>query len=253
MKIKTAFVFLIMASILIIGCEKNEKIEGKVEDIFGNPLKDVTIKIQKSTFSSTTDGSGSYSLDYAPGTIALVFSKPGFTTSNLELNIQQKTRYPAEVITLYPIPQEDGVFYIDIANRRLVKLEENGKIETIKPKDYFSLSTSYRHYARNYNPLTLTIKSGKAMFIDRSPYKARFSSVKENGLIYGGNSNIEGNDVYSGFLQDAVSKIGDEKLIIRTVELSTGSYALVNMLGNNDNIPKEGGSVFGFQVEAAAK
>jgi len=186
MRLRTAFVFLLIVTGLFTGCGKNEKIEGKVQDVFGNPLKDVVVKIQKSTFSSITDGSGDYSIDYAPGTINMVFSKNGYTTSGLDLNIQQKTHFPAEIITLYPIPQEDGMFYIDTDNKRLVKLEENGRLAETETQTQSFFFTNYRYYVRYLKPSTTSIRSGKAMFIDRIPYQTELATVKENGLIYEG-------------------------------------------------------------------
>lgn len=252
MRLRTVFVFLLLITALLTSCGKSERIEGKVYDIFGNPLKDVTVKIQKSTFSSKTDGSGSYSLDYAPGSMKLFFSKDGYTTSNLDLNIQQKTHFPAEVITLYPIPKENGIFYIDTENKHLVKLEENSKVQEIKMRNQgFSLTMNYSYYV-SYSKPAITIKPGKAVFINRIPYPITLHTVMKNGLIYEGNLNMfERQDKYSGSLNTLAAEVGEEKLLLGTVELSPGSYVWVKMFRGEmiGYVPEKNGVAFGFQVE----
>lgn len=255
MKLRTMFVCSLVIMVCLGGCGKKERIEGTVQDVFGNPLKDVTIKIENSTFTSVTDNSGHYSLDYAPGSIKLIFSKDGYTTMNLDLNIQQKAHYPAELMVLYPIPEESGMFYIDTEKKQLVKLKPNGKVVEKKTKNKgFSLTMNYRYSVKYSNPV-LTIKPGKAQFIDKIPYLIKISKVHENDVIYEGNLNMfERHDKYSGFIKDSSSKLGKEGLLVRTVDLSAGSYAWVEMLKNDmiGAIPKNGGSVIGFKVEGAS-
>ncbi len=234
--------------VLFTGCSKNENIEGKVEDIFGNALPDVTVKIEKSTFTAKTDDSGLYSLDYAPSSMKLIFSKDGYTTMSLSLDIKQKTHYPAETVTLYPIPKEEGIFYIDIDNKRLIKLEES-KIEERGFREDGMMT--YRYYVKNLKPLT-AIKSGKAMFIHRIAYPTRFTSFKENGLFYTLNDNYLSKNYYYGFIKDTGAKVGTEKLTVRTIELTPGDYAWIQMsesLLQFQKLPKEDGSAFGFKVE----
>jgi uncharacterized protein YecT (DUF1311 family) len=239
MKLRIIFVFLLIVVTLLIGCGKDEKIEGKVQDIFGNPIKDVTVKIQTTTFSAITDKSGNYSLDYAPGSMKLIFSKEGYTTGILDLNIQQKIYFPAEILGLCPIPSESGIFYVDFENKRLIKIEENGRMES-----YFTgENVGYWSYVVKFFKPVLTIKPGKSMFIDRLPYSVIPSTVKENGLIYNGIWNMaQKSHKYSGFLQDSQSNIGVENLLIRTVELSSGTYAWIKI----DNVIRE--NALGFQI-----
>jgi hypothetical protein len=46
MMFKALSVFLLVFATLFSGCGKNERIVGKVQDVFANPLADVTVKIQ---------------------------------------------------------------------------------------------------------------------------------------------------------------------------------------------------------------
>lgn len=165
-----SFVIFIIGITILIGCSKSEKIEGVVKDIFGNPLSDVTVKIEKSTFSDKTDSSGRYSLDYVPGSINVVFSKEGYTTKNLTLDIQQKAYFPAETMVLYPIPPNNTLFYIDMDSKQLVKLDPNSKIEKrVKKNEGFSLTQNYSYFIQDTGNKP-TIKAGKSMFVDRIPY-----------------------------------------------------------------------------------
>lgn len=105
MKNTVILTFAVLFSLLCSGC-KNQKIEGKVNDIHSNPLQGVAVTIQKSKFSSITDKTGGYSVDYAPGQMRLIFSKSGYVSQYLDLNIQQKIYFPAEDIILHSIDDE---------------------------------------------------------------------------------------------------------------------------------------------------
>ncbi len=103
--------FALLAILLpfTIGCERKD-IQGLVRDPFGNGLDSVSVQVLKSAFISTTNKKGAYASDYVPGTFMLKFSKPGYTTMHLELAIQQKMRFPAELVVMYPIPPEAGFY-----------------------------------------------------------------------------------------------------------------------------------------------
>lgn len=252
MMFKALSVFLLFFATLFSGCGKNERIVGKVQDVFANPLADVTVKIQKSTFSAKTDNSGSYSLDYAPGSMKLIFSKTGYTTHILDLDIQQKSYFPAEIITLYPIPQENGLYYIDTEKKQLLKLEENGIVEEFKSQYRWSMSWNCRYFVFGSSKSVASIKPGKIMFIDRIPYFIMLSTLKKDGLIYQGDLSMASrSDKYSGFIKEKILRVGEENLLIRTFELSHGSYAWVHMFKNEliGAIPKKGGLALRLQVE----
>jgi len=116
------FLFLALSFLAILlgaGCSSRD-IEGRVTDPFGNGLADVTVQVQKTTFRVTSSRDGHYTIDYVPGTFAVEFAKPGYTTQTLELAIQQKMRFPAEAVILYPIPSNPGLYYL--GDRELVLL-----------------------------------------------------------------------------------------------------------------------------------
>lgn len=263
MKFRALLVGLMIVMVCLGGCGKKKRIEGTVYDVFGNPLKDVTVKIEKTTFTAITDNSGHYSLEYAPGPIKLIFSKDGYTTMSLNLNIQQKVHYPAEPVVLYPIPKDSGMFYIDFERKQLVKIEPNCKVVVTKTQNQgYLLPTWNYHYSVKCSNPAITIKPGKAQFIDKIPhYGINIFRVNKNGIIFDADlvnlSPMGGMDIdrvkHSGFIKDSFSELGKEGLLVRTVDLSPGSYAWVEMFNTGDSvIPKEDGFAIGFKVGGAS-
>ena len=250
---KNTVIFAILFSLMFSGCKtQSQKIEGKVKDIFSNNIEGVSVTVEKSKFSSVTDNSGNYSVDYAPGQIRIILSKEGYTTHHLDLNIQQKSYFPAEDIILYPIPKEKGVFYIDREKKELLNIRQIGVVEEQRKnsKENF-LAKLFLFYVKNNNKYPASVKHGDAEFIDTSSKRLNLSSVAKDGLIYAGDLNMfERHDKYSGFLKEVRKVVGEEKLLIRTFELQNGEYSWVEMTGNEaiGAIPKKNGATFYFKA-----
>lgn len=92
--------FLLNLIPFLSGCS-DSRIDGYVQNGIGEPLSGVAVTIEKSRFDANTDSEGRYSIDYAPGPIRLSFTKDGYATEVLDLNIQEKVRYPAKTINLF--------------------------------------------------------------------------------------------------------------------------------------------------------
>lgn len=250
------FSFMFIFLFLLSGCGE-KGISGKVRDVLGNPLEGVSVKIENSGYSTMTDDNGVYLLEYTPGAFKIKFSKDGYTTHSLDFNIAEKTLFPAKIVDLYPIPQENGIFYIDTAHKRLLKINENSKIYERKQKNKgFSMTNNHRYYLETLEPV-IGLKPGKAMFIDRTPFTINLSFVNiENyplyGPIYEGNLNMfEKQTKYSGFVEDSSFRVGKENLLIRTVELNEGLYSWVKMLKTDmiGLIPDKEGVAFSFKTQ----
>ena len=118
-------------------------------------------------------------------------------------------------------------------------------------KGFFTSNYSYYIQPPKNVP---TIKAGKSMFIDKVPYRIMLTTVNKDGLIYKGDFNVhfERYDYYNGFLEDEGKRVGKEKLLVRTVDLSPGLYAWVQMDEEWEiigAIPEGNGSAFIFKVE----
>jgi hypothetical protein len=219
-------------AITLVACGgKDERIEGTVLDPFGNPIAEADVKVQKSTFTARTDRSGKYSLDYAPGALSISFSKPGYTTQKLELNIQQKSHYPAEPMVLYEIPKDGAIYYVDGKAGKYVQLSMNCKIlENKRDSPGFSLTRLYQFSAiplagqERMNP---TLVAGKLTFIDKVPQLIGLAQLRKGDttVLEADLNMFERRDKYFGLVKDQAQRIGDEGLLVRTVELKPASYA----------------------------
>ena len=138
------FLLFLIICLMLPACSKN--IEGKVTDVFGNGVAGVAIKIDKSNYTTTTDNTGKYSLEYAPGSFSVKYAKSGYTTMRVDLNLQQKTKFPAEEVVMYPIPKEQGVYYI--GDKELIKLNFDKTVQqnSAQSGNYFSFTWNYQWF-----------------------------------------------------------------------------------------------------------
>ncbi len=256
MNSRTALAILVLVATLVDGCGKPDRIVGKVQDVFGKPVKDAIVRIEKTAYSANTDGSGDYSVDYAPGSLRLIVAKAGYTTIGMDLSIGQKVNFAAETITLYPIPNEEGIFFVDTESRQLTKVEPTGVVheEQLAGEGFLSLTRNYRYRVLTDLTPTVVMKPGKRMFIDtsREPMGA-VEIISDNGLIFEGRFNaFERHDKRSGLRKDSMAKVGAEGLRVRTLEVEPSrSYAWIRMIKTEmiGTIPDGKGVAFGFRVE----
>lgn len=216
---------------MMSGCSGKKQVEGIVQDLFGNGVEGVSVQVIKNRFTTTTDKAGHYSVDYAPGTFTINFSKPGYTTHKLDLTIQEKTIFSTETVVMYPIPEGKGLYYI--GEKELVEIkpvsvkEETKKVHT----QIHSWPTyHYRFYASTKG--AIKINSGKAKFIDTLTKPLAFAKLGDKHTIQ--HYAVRGTDrmkyIYNGLIKDKFyQKVGEEKLAIRTVELKPGNYAWIEL------------------------
>jgi len=247
----------IILSLLILTSCGSKKIEGKVEDVFGNPLSNVKVKIDKSTFSTTTNSSGEYSIDYAPGNIKLYFIKDGYTTQTLTLNIQQKSKYPAEKIVLYPIPKERGMYYVDFDKKRLVKLNINGSIKyDYKTDNFFSWKTEEKYFLVINKSIPI-LKSGNIIFIDTTSFKFGLMNVNNQNIFLHVAIHHPSNDdvLYGNNINEKYLEVSNGSNIkVRFAHLQQGKYAFIDYIdkkymgGKEITIPHKNGVGIVFNV-----
>ena len=104
------FSWLLLLLVLTASCTSKAEIKGTVKDYFGQPVENANVSIAGSAFKTVTDKNGHYQLEYVPGSFTVVFSKDGYSTYEMPLNLTEKTKFPAEEVTLIRLPDKPGVY-----------------------------------------------------------------------------------------------------------------------------------------------
>ena len=247
MKYKPLFLSVALFFIASYCFAADGRIMGSVNDIFGDPIKDVSIQIENSGFETTTDKSGKYALDYIPSEFTIIYFKDGYTTDHLKLNIHQKANFPAKKITLSPKPIEEGVFYVDFKTKQLHKLIK-GKQEAVTKDERFF------HSYVNIANIMYQLPSGKVTFIDNYPDKIAATKVDSQGFFHTAEKDFFIRSRTRNFIEDKKEKIGtgNNTALLRTVVVEPGHYAWVDVTeddnGNIGIVPNKDKFVFPFTV-----
>lgn len=244
-----------LTATLLAGCSK--KIEGVVVDHVKRPLADVSVKVVSAAFQAQTDAKGHYAVDYVPGTVTLQYSKPGFTTEQLTLNIQQKTKYPADTIMAYPF--RAGMISV-LADTGLITLAASRITMT---KSAYSYNIFHQpNDAWNYctkDSSCVTIPAGRVVFADNSPKPLRLCKLRDNTLMRSYRWEFGPVWVYDGeklVKEPETSKRGQEQVSYRTVTLEPGEYAWAETAEKDFDIfgtvsvPDVNGKSYRFRVAA---
>lgn len=234
---------LALVSAAVLASCSSPRVEGVVQSPSGGGIGDVTVAIEGSAFSTTTGGNGGYSLEYAPGSFTLSFRKPGYTSAELQLSLSEKTRFPAEPITLYPMPATPGVYYL--LEDELVSLDQRPIIRT----DQVGAMQSRHQFSVSTESLPM-LRAGEIIFVDATNETMQLAAVNSDGLVYDvAYQFMTGRPIYQEYVEDATEEVGLEKLRLRRVNLAAGRYAWIQ-LGRGPIIASEGprGSSFPFVV-----
>ena len=149
MKNKYFLVLFCALSICIFSNCSKKNIEGTVFDNFDQPLPGVNITISGTSYQAQTDNSGKYEIEYAPGSIKLVYEKQGYISEDLSINISEKVKFPAEKKVLFKKPDEIGVFLVDKNLKSYVKLNHgNLRKENVANPHWsiFNMEDAPSHY-----------------------------------------------------------------------------------------------------------
>jgi hypothetical protein len=207
------------------GCKKAE-VAGNVLDNFGRPLPGATVTVDKTTFTTTTDSNGSYSVGYVPGKVLVTISKPGYLSQNLDLDIATETSYPAQALTLYKLPAGRGIFFYGASDYTPLAL---GQVSDYTPPGVYSMSGSY------IPPTTSTVK-GEFVTIGGGTELAFLSTDQRDIKLYGvkpdGVFAVVPNmgSITATVYQDKVVHI-TPGITVRKATLSPGKYAFVDLFG----------------------
>lgn len=212
-----ARVSLLLFFFFCFGCG-GAKVTGSVTASFGDPLEGVTVKVEKSAYQATTDAGGKYSVEYAPGAFTVVFSKPGYTTHRLDLNIQAKTKFQSDRVILYPAPLDGQI--IHLAAGKTATFNLSGKIEESGGSDDGEVQKSTCGGVSD-----LMVAPGEAVFLAKSA-KARLFLQNVDGSLLSKSLGWTINKVYDGRVKDSVTEVGEERVAAHKVVLDGGkTYA----------------------------
>ncbi len=112
-----------LALLVLAGCSEPPTIDGKVVDIWGEPIEGATVLMEGVAERPLTDAEGRYSFPYTPGKHLMKAGKEGYIQEHKEVEVPEGATadIPGPTFELYKKPDEPG-FYL-IATHGYVKLE----------------------------------------------------------------------------------------------------------------------------------
>ena len=232
---------LLAGTVVLAGCGKQPRIEGRIIDGFGLPLPNAAVNISGTAFRATTDTNGNYSIEYAPGKVSLQASKPGYSTVNRTFDIATAITYPAEQMTLYKIPAGKGIFlfgdadYLPVARGSIAFSAKTFELSINDPNFYENMADGPR-VARIFmarGSFTPAKSNSKIRFLDNtgsSPASLMLVRLKSGDVIltrtiYGGG--FERSD--DAQIIKSLSTSTVQGLTIKEASLPPGRYAFVTL------------------------
>jgi hypothetical protein len=106
--------------LLLAACGTPPSLDGKVVDIWGNPVEGATVMMVGQGEKPLTDAEGRYSLTLVPGVHEIKAGRKGYVQEHATIEIVEGEVQPGPVFQLYPRPEEPG-FYA-VASGRYVAL-----------------------------------------------------------------------------------------------------------------------------------
>ncbi len=234
------FSILLLTTIAFCSC-KRTVIEGKILDGFGQPVKDATVKVEGTQFTSQSNGNGEYSVSYVPGDIKVLISKEGFTETSFTVKISTESTFPAETMTIYEIPKEEGIFILQDGNYKAlnktpVKMHEFGDCAGMHSG--FTWVPCVFVYFINYdnsNIMTIKQRDVPTIFADNKTNNMKLYKIFKSK--YASSTIMEENEDFSlktiSISQDIQSF--NNSFVIRSSKLEVGDYVFAqyqNSLGH---------------------
>jgi len=94
--------------------EETGTLNGRIIDGFGQPVMFAEVKTEcdVSTYSSTTNTSGNYSVSYSPGNVRMIIKKEGYVTMNIPFMVEDAGEFAIDDITIWDVPPKGGLFVV---------------------------------------------------------------------------------------------------------------------------------------------
>jgi hypothetical protein len=226
----------------LTGCGKAKHIEGRVLSEAGEPLQGATVSIAKSGFTATTKKDGTYSLDYAPGAMEVVYAQAGRFPDTLRVELAQKAYFPAAEMRLLKIPAEGAVVWI--SPKGYVPLAQATVNEIVVQKGRTIFDREIRDYAPVGEPTI--VPEATPRFLDTVPAGLTLVRVNDEGRL----ARVSFGSFGLGAANDATAQKEtklrrSETCLQRTAELSPGDYAFVAFEGT---IGQPGSPCYFFRI-----
>ncbi len=203
-------------------------VEGKVVGAYDQPLAGVSVQVLKSTYKATSGPDGSYSVPFAPGTFQLSYNLDGYTSYQLDLDIQQATTFPAEQVKLYPVPEDRGIYHLGRSGLQAI---ESAKVDRqVIQSGWTGSRSKYFCTGEGSSPIT----ASQARFVDTSAAELRLARLGDYGLVYYPKGSGEDDKGYNGFMDDDSEMAGLEALLVRSFSPEPGQYAWVTVKRNSN-------------------
>lgn len=97
---------------LLAACGSTEMVEGKVVDIWGNPIEGATVMVVGGDERPLTDREGRYRIAPIEGTHLVKAGRKGYVQDHRELTVVKGEPAAGPVFELYAKPEERGIFAV---------------------------------------------------------------------------------------------------------------------------------------------
>ena len=108
--------------LILAACESTSMIEGKVVDIWGNPIEGATVMVVGGTERPLSDRDGRYRIARTEGKLQIKAGRKGYIQDHQEIEVGPGETPPGPTFELYPKPEKPG-FYL-VTTGRYVPLEQ---------------------------------------------------------------------------------------------------------------------------------
>lgn len=121
---------------LAVGCETvPETIEGKVVDIWGNPIEGATVMVVGGAERPLTDADGRYVLPRAEGLLQIKAGRLGFIQDHREIEVKPGEAATGPLFELFPKPEKGGFYAVAV-----------GKYVEIEPKPVKNVGNALQQF-----------------------------------------------------------------------------------------------------------
>lgn len=118
------------------GCETvPDTIEGKVVDVWGNPIEGATVMVVGGEERPLTDADGRYTLPRVDGTMQIKAGRKGFIQDHMEIEVKAGQAATGPLFELYPKPEAPGFYAVAV-----------GKYLQLEPKPVKSVGNALRQF-----------------------------------------------------------------------------------------------------------